>query len=306
MLGYFTPGPCVFCGAEPEHQHINLECDGDDSALKTSIEAERAKTEALRADLLLTLNDLSVRRATLQEQATEAADAAGTLATQLAALDRNIAPRNQDLRGLLDTRTAVEKSLGLYEQVTELRRMRAQIEDETTSDTKTVSDSMSLSVLREFSLELSQRLEEWGFPDAEQVRYDRAQQDIQVGDQFRSANGKGVRAILHAAFTLGLAQYCFGRDLPHPGFVILDSPLVTYRPPDASTVDVELVDESLPKGIVQAFYRDLQTHFDGQVIVMENLDPNENLHEHSTDIPFTKRLDSGRYGFFPVDAGQHS
>ena len=39
-----------------------------------------------------------------------------------------------------------------------------------------------------------------------------------------------VRAILHAAFTLSLAQYCFDRDFPHPGFVVLDSPLVTYRP----------------------------------------------------------------------------
>ncbi len=304
LLGYFTAGVCVFCGAEPAHQHYNLECDGDDTALKTSIDAETAKTEALRADLLLTLDDLSARRDALQLRATEARGAGAGLTRVLTTLDERIAPQNNDLRDLLNTRTGIEKSLGLYEQVDGLRRLRAQIEDETTSDAKTVSESMSLYALREFSSELTQRLKAWGFPDAENVRYDRAQQDIQAGDQFRSANGKGVRAILHAAFTLGLAQYCFDRDIAHPGFVVLDSPLVTYRPPDAPAEDAELLDQALPQGIVEAFYRDLQTHFDGQVIVMENLDPTETLHDDSIDMPFTKRHDAGRYGFFPMNVGQ--
>jgi hypothetical protein len=175
----------------------------------------------------------------------------------------------------------VEKSLGLY------------------------GDAISLGVLREFSTELARRLKAWGFPDADDVRYDRSEQDIQAGSQYRSAHGKGVRAILHAAFTLGLAQYCFDRDIPHPGFVVfvvLDSPLVTYRPPDAP--DRAVVDESLPQGVVGAFYRDLQTHFDGQVIVMENLDPTEALHADSVDVPFTKILNVGRYGFFPLGREQ--
>lgn len=304
LLGYFGHGVCVFCGAEPEHQHYNLECEGDETALKASIDAETAKTEALRADLLLTLADLRTSRQALQQRARAARALAGRLSGVLDEMDRRIAPQNNDLRALLNARTGVENSLGLYEQVAGLRRMKAQIEDETTKDTRTVGDSMGLRVLREFSAELSQRLEAWGFPDAENVRYDRAQQDIQAGDQFRSANGKGVRAILHAAFTLGLAQYCFDRDIAHPGFVVLDSPLVTYRPPDTPESEAGVVDQTLPKGIVEAFYRDLQTHFDGQVIVMENLDPTETLHDDSVDVPFTKRHDVGRYGFFPLDVGQ--
>jgi hypothetical protein len=51
--------------------------------------------------------------------------------------------------------------------------------------------------------------------------------DIIAGDQLRSAHGKGVRAILHAAFTLGLANYCTEREIPHPGFVVLDTPVLT-------------------------------------------------------------------------------
>lgn len=125
---------------------------------------------------------------------------------------------------------------------------------------------------------------------------ERNEVDIIAGDQLRSAHGKGVRAVLHAAFTIALAQYCFDRDLPHPGFVVLDSPLVTYRPPDQSTS----TDNEPPEGVVRAFYRDIQDHFDGQIIVMENTDPLDPLGPDALDIRFTKHVDVGRYGFMPA------
>jgi len=73
----------------------------------------------------------------------------------------------------------------------------------------------------------------WRVPDGDRVRYDRNEQDLVAADQLRSAHGKGVRAILHSAVTIGMAQHCFDNDRPHSGFVVLDSPLVTYRPPKA-------------------------------------------------------------------------
>jgi len=193
-------------------------------------------------------------------------------------------------------RSRAEKSLALYEQIADLQRMKAQIADDSQVDGAIVSEGLSLSALREFSSELARRLGDWGYPDAQSVRYDRSVHDIQAGDQFRAAHGKGVRAILHAAFTLSLAQYCFDREIAHPGFVVLDSPLVTYRPPDGA--GAEELDDSLPKGIVTAFYKDVQRRFDGQVIIMENIDPTEPLDGDSVDVVFTKRLDQGRYGYF--------
>ena len=113
----------------------------------------------------------------------------------------------------------------------------------------------------------------------------------------RSAHGKGVRAILHAAFTIGLAQYCFNNNRPHPGFVVLDSPLVTYRPPRAG----ETVDENvLDIDVASRFYSDIQESVEGQVIVMENMDPPNGLKAGSTDIFFTGVAGEGRAGFFPV------
>lgn len=102
---------------------------------------------------------------------------------------------------------------------------------------------------------------------------------------------------MHAAFTIALAQYCFDRDLPHPGFVVLDSPLITYRPPErggpTDTGDV------LDVSVAAQFYADIQENFDGQIIIMENMDPPNGLYTESMDVPFTKNPHRGRYGFFP-------
>lgn len=297
LLGYFTAGVCPFCGAEPDSQHYNLECEGEATAFADSVDAEIQKTENLRGDLLLTIEDLGQRETLVLANRQSATDAMSESERTLRGVESELAPQQDDLRELIAARSGIEKSLALNEQIADLQRMRAKIEDDAKVDGAVVSAGLNLSALREFSAELSQRLGDWGYPDAESVRYDRAVQDIQAGDQFRSAHGKGVRAILHAAFTLGLAQYCFDRDIAHPGFVVLDSPLVTYRPPDLG--DTEELDASLPAGIVAAFYRDGQDRFDGQIIVMENLDPTEPLADDSVDVVFTKRSDQGRYGFFP-------
>ncbi|MGQ0631604.1 MAG: hypothetical protein ACT4P1_11210 [Sporichthyaceae bacterium] len=297
LLGYFTPGTCVFCGAVPADQHFNIDCEGDETAFHASVEAEMVKTVGLRGDLVSTLADMADRRAELLVARQAEQSRAEELVRELNALDAELTPQNDDLRQLLSVRSEVEKSLGFYDQISDLERMKTQIEDEAQTGSAAAATQLSLSALREFSAELSQRLADWGYPEADAVRYDRAEQDIHAGDQYRAAHGKGVRAILHAAFTLGLAQYCLDREIAHPGFVVLDSPLVTYRPPDAAADEV--LDPSLPVGVVAAFYRDVQARFDGQVIVMENLDPTEPLQVESKDIVFTRRNDRGRYGFFP-------
>ncbi|MBX3194919.1 MAG: hypothetical protein KF727_07435 [Microbacteriaceae bacterium] len=297
ILGFFTPGKCPFCGAELEDQHYNREHGQHGTAFDESVAAEIAKTTALRADLGLTLAELRTRHGDALGAGRDAASRAEELRSDLREFDERLEPEHGEVRELIAIRSQLEQSLSLYARVAELVHLKASIIDDSDADTAIVSDGLNLTALREFSTELATRLGAWGYPDASSVRYDRAVQDIQAGDQFRSAHGKGVRAILHAGFTIGLAQYCFDRDAPHPGFVVLDSPLVTYRPPDEDASPI--VDESLPAGIVADFYRDLQTRFDGQVIVMENLDPTVPLDSESVDIHFTKQPGMGRYGFLP-------
>lgn len=296
LLGYFRRGTCVFCGAEPTSQHFNLDCDGDMTSFGLSVESEMRKTRGLHEDLLLTIESVTARSETLRGSIRAAREESTRLQKEVENLDSQMTPQHGSLRDLLPKRSEVEKHLGLYDQVVSLEAMMRKIANETDAEVATAVAGLNLTAVREFSVGISKRLEDWGYPSAESVRYDRDELDIIAGDQQRSAHGKGVRAILHAAFTLSLAQYCFDRELPHPGFVVLDSPLVTYRPPDQASD----TDEDPPEDVIRAFYRDIQASFDGQVIVMENTDPLEPLASDAFDIPFTKRTDGARYGFLPA------
>ena len=296
LLGYFRKGTCFFCGAEPASQHLNVDCEGDQNSFGLSVESETLKTRGLHEDLVVTIESLKARSETLLEAIRTAHEGLSRIQNEVEELDARMTPHQSGLHELLTTRSEVEKHLGLYDQVESLEALIRKIGNETDAEVATAVAGLSLSAVRELSVEISKRLHEWGYPGAASVRYDRDELHIIAGDQLRSAHGKVVRAILHAAFTLSLAQYCFDRDFPHPGFVVLDSPLVTYRPPDHSADE----DEEPPEGVVRAFYRDIQERFDGQVIVMENTDPIDPLAQDAVDIPFTKRPGDGRYGFLPV------
>ncbi|MFV4913134.1 AAA family ATPase [Microbacterium lacticum] len=296
LLGYFRSGTCVFCGAEPASQHLNLDCEGDVTSFGLSVDSETRKTQGLLDDLRVTMESLDARAEVLRASISSIHRDVLALQKSIGKVDADMAPEKGNLRDLLAKRSEIEKHLGLYEQVKTFEDMIRRITDETEAEVATAVAGLSLTAVREFSAEISKRLAEWDYPSAASVRYDRNELDIIAGDQRRSAHGKGVRAVLHAAFTLALAQYCFDRDLPHPGFVILDSPLVTYRPPDQSTE----TDDEPPEGVVRAFYRDIEDNFHGQVIVMENTDPLDPLGSDALDIRFTKRVDIGRYGYMPA------
>lgn len=295
LLGYFAAGTCVFCGAEPEYQHNNTACEGDETNFGAAVEEQARRTRVLADDLAATIIDVDERRQQLRSLAVQSESTQDELQLTLGVLEEGLAAENTELTELLRTRRDVERSLALYEQVDNLEKMKRVVEDEATADTAAAAATVSLQAQREFSADIAERLDSWGYPNASQVRYDAMSQDIIAGDQLRSAHGKGVRAILHAAFTLGLAKYCTDREIPHPGFVVLDTPVLTYRPPDQAPDAVG----DPPQHVVDGFYRDLQRNATGQVIVIENTNPNEPLDEATVDIVFTAR-EFGRYGFFPT------
>jgi hypothetical protein len=297
LLGYFNPGQCVFCGADPAHQHFNEGCADDTTAFGESVLAEQHKTTALRNDLVDALTNLDVQRGELAQRLTTFIDQANDARAQLQRLENDLSPQQETLSELLTSRTELEKLLDAHAQIAKFNALKAELASEAPEGAVAAIAGLHTGALTDLSNGIATRLRAWGVPDANRVRYDRSAQDLIAGDQLRSAHGKGVRAILHAAFTIALAQYCFDRNLPHPGFVVLDSPLVTYRPPEhGEAIDT---DDVLDPGVAAKFYADVQQNFDGQIIIMENMDPPNGLDEESVDVPFTKNLTRGRYGFFP-------
>lgn len=298
LLGYFNPGQCVFCGADPEHQHFNDHpLTTDTTSFGEAVQAEQQKTATLRDDLGATLIDLETERAGLRVRLETLDTRARDLSDQVRSLDRELAPYKNTLNESLNIRSSLERILGVHDQIQRLAALRAQVAQEEDAETAVTAEALRESVLSDLTRKVSARLEAWGVPDSSAVRYDRASHDIATGDQLRSAHGKGVRAVLHAAFTVALADYCFDQGLPHPGFIVLDSPLVTYRPPDKG--GPSSAKDRLDIGVAARFYADLEQNFAGQVIIMENMYPPNGLGPGSIDTHFTKSVDSGRYGYFP-------
>jgi hypothetical protein len=148
-------------------------------------------------------------------------------------------------------------------------------------------------------------LEAWHFPNAEKAQFDIQTNDITIAGKRRSANGKGVRAILHAAFNVAVLIYCRDKGLPHPGFLVLDTPLLTYREPLTSKYGELSADEEEIKksNLATHFYHHLASLKDmAQIIVIENSDPPEVIYPFARIETFSGRLGLGRYGLFPKDS----
>jgi hypothetical protein len=291
LLGYFESDACPLCGALPEHQHRE-NFDADSGPLIGAAGSERTRTIQLIGDLQQTFEDLDQNERELRTTASALDRRIGAQTGALEETDRGMLPNRAGLAEFLAVKTKIEASLALFDQLAELQRLRAQIEDEAIAETAAAATAIGARAIDAFSNRISVRLSAWGYEAAAGARYDRAQQDLFADNQFRSAHGKGVRAILHAAFTIALADYCLELDLPHPGFLVLDSPLITYRAPG------ETEGAGPNRSFATAFYHDLEDGFSGQVVVMENTDPLDELGPETIDIEFTKLFGSGRYGYF--------
>jgi hypothetical protein len=299
LLGYFTPGRCVFCGAEPEHQHLNEDCADDTTAFAESVREEQRKTSALREDLLNAIAGLRIEHAEKTQRLQAYVSQASQAQAAIARLDGVLSPQQLELRKLLTTSSQLERDAETIRRIQRLEALRTEIGTEPKPEAMAPTAGLQRSAVTDLSQMIAARLRNWGYPEADHTSYSFDAQDVVSGNQLRSAHGKGVRAVLHAAFTISLAQYCFDNDLPHPGFVVLDSPLVVYRPP-APNAEPDNSGQILDTAsLAGRFFVDVQENFSGQIIILENEDPPNALESGTRDIVFTKNAGHGRYGLFP-------
>jgi hypothetical protein len=159
---------------------------------------------------------------------------------------------------------------------------------------ETATTDVSFSTLDSFSQLYEEILKEWNFPEAERVFFDKDSRDFVIAGKPRGARGKGMRALTHAAFTIGLMEFSRIHELPHPGFAVLDTPLLAYREPEGEEDDLTGTD------VQDRFYEYLAERNERQVIILENVDPPDQTKGRSQSVFFSKNPHSGRYGFFPI------
>jgi hypothetical protein len=298
LLTWVNRNVCVLCGAAPEYQDWSNHQASEVVSLAEAVDAEVDKTRQLAADLAETIQSTRIRARAIRDEIEQARERSGALTEQLAALDAGLKPRHAELARMVDERSKLEQLLSTHKQVRAVERIRAEFVDEAGESAPQSMPFPSAAMLDDYCAIVRSTLTAWRVRGATTVRIDETTADLVVGGRPRSGRGKGVRALQHAAFTIGLLRYCANHLRPFPGFVIIDSPLVTYREPDE---DPAFDDESSSKSTVaELFYSNLLSSSDVQIIVMENVDPPAGLTASLNQVEFTANANTGRYGLFPT------
>lgn len=207
-----------------------------------------------------------------------------------------LAERRTSYTEFVEERASVLATLALFTQLADLQRRRTGLERTRDGETSAVqvATDLSSSTLDSFARRVEALLQAWNFPETDRVHFDEKNHDLVIQGKRRSSQGKGKRAITHAAFTIGLMEFCAAESRQHPGFVVLDSPRLAYRAPEGPEDDLRGTD------VQDKFYEYLVGTTERQVIVVENTTPPAAIVGRPTTTFFSKNLHQGRYGLFPV------
>ncbi len=288
---------CPICGASPDHQHAEEGCDGDIERVVAAAAAEIRKIENRKTDLVSTISTLGREQGTLQKRLPGVRASLQEVSNEI---DEIVAPDLKRQRAtyteLSDKRVTVKEAISLYQSLEDFEARKAKLvaEDAAVSSISNIGTELPKSVVDDFAMTFEETLKAWHFPSSGRVYFDMKSKDMVIDGKDRVAYGKGLRAITQAAFSVSLLRYCKKHGGRHPGFVTLDSPLLSYKEPD--TVDDDLTDS----GVKEAFYKDLNgASKDRQFIIVENVPPSAEISRSDQTIEFTGSKETGRFGLFP-------
>lgn len=301
LLSFIDSKSCPLCGAVPENQSHDQSCDGDIKSVIDAAVAEILKILQLKNELRKTVDEIKAEQKYLTQVLKEYDDAFNDIQKKVTeTLAPNLANNQNKFSDLVKKRYEVNRTKEILEKIATLEEKRGQYSPKERSQSSAMPDTGTLSktVLGDFSRKVEDLLTAWGFPNADRVYFDEAKFDLVISDKPRGSRGKGLRAITHAAFSIALLEYCVSENLPHPGFIIMDSPLLAYKEPEPGNENIEKTD------LKDKFYSYLANMSKSmQIIICENVAPPSNL-QGANIIHFTGNQSVGRYGLFPYIASR--
>ncbi len=289
---------CPTCGSTmPESDSID-----DELIIKSNL-AEVSKTKRKIQDLKATIQNIERHKEQLHNNITESKLQLSQVNDQLngEVLDK-IREYSTTVKSLSQAKSDIDAELSNKETrtkiFTEIGALQNQ-HDEILDKYEIPDFSVEL---QKFADEVSSILKRWDFPEGKEVEFDKKARDIKIGGKPRSHFGKGYRAISFSGFLIGLMNILTEKGR-HPGFLIMDSPLTTYKKGDDKPAEDESEQEHIANNLIYAFYRDLCDFYnDKQIIVLDNQEPDDDLIAEMNYVHFSGNKDIGRVGFFPAKA----
>ena len=292
---------CPLCGALPAAQKHAHGLDEVEKARDAAI-AEAGKIKRQAVDLQATLTQIDKEGQLIEIRLSNLDGELTKLETEMAALAPAADVAKQRLEETLAVRDRVRKGLALLEQRLSLQTRRDELAElKPASKDARPKLGVSGTSVHDFAQKVGDVLGEWHFPGKHHVAFDDTTYDLRIDGKNRKDNGKGVRAITHAAFKVALLLFCRERDLPHPGFLVLDTPLLTYRDPLHSKEGPLSADEKALSNtsLKNYFFEHLSKNADkGQFLIIENVDLPAGIERLGTVETFTGDPTTGRVGLF--------
>lgn len=290
---------CPLCGASPDNHRLDDECDGNIGEVSAAAEAEIAKIKARQLELAATIGSLTKEQASLARRLPTIESRLTSISSQL---EKYVGPRYRQDRAsyaeVTEKRSEVREALALFQTLQDLedRKLKLEVDSGLEGKSANLPDiDLSTSTTDKFAELVLSILKAWHFPSVGRVHFDMKTKDLVINGKDRVSYGKGLRAITHSAFTFGILEYCRQNDTSHPGFVVLDSPLLSYREPESAEDDLRGTD------LMTHFYAHLGSiPANRQVIVIENTDPPADVTSSPQSHQFSGNGAVGRFGFFPI------
>jgi len=303
VLVAMTDMDCPVCGAPPDAQKHNHAAEEVAMAHRAAA-AEARKIEREQRELTQTIASLEAEAVGLRRTVDLEKKEIDRLDGEIEMARPHEVSLRESYEEYVSKRSEIVNVLDLYKRRSNLSTRKAEINAEPTQRNKGDAPSVGpdSTTLFRFGETVKSVLTEWRFPDADKVQFDAEAMDITVAGKLRAANGKGVRAILHAAFNVAIVVFCIENNLPYPGFLVLDTPLLTYREPMTSRYGELSDDEKVLKktGLAEHFYKHLASLKDQvQFIVIENSDPPTAIRDVARIETFSGLEGNGRFGLLP-------
>lgn len=125
------------------------------------------------------------------------------------------------------------------------------------------------------------------------IKINRKTLDLLINDKPKKNHGKGYRAFLNSLYAHSLTKFLAQEGKYSPGFLIIDSPLLSLREKSGN----ENSSTSMKIELMKAF---MDNTIERQTIIVENEIPAIDYGEANM-IEFTQDKKNGRYGFIVED-----
>jgi hypothetical protein len=297
FFGQLEATYCPRCGRPLQPSEECHEETADFADIERSARAELKKLQPRIADLSNAIADVEQQEVAARARAEQANVHALALDDEIREVaNPTAAGSRRRVKRLAARRREVEGALLRHRELDHYLAMNREADLAAKTPVESFRPIPDAASLKELQDHIRTTLCAWDFPVRSDVIYNSSTDDIVVDGKPRAANGKGVRAVMHAAFTVGLMRHSIEQGTPHAGFCVIDSPLTPFRGADEDDGDE---DDERRDSVHGASLRSLATtRGQGQTIVLENIDPPSDMSGAVVYI-FTGKASRGRAGFYP-------